>query len=168
MKRKLLTLVIIAASMVAYSCGESSSSGAEVEVEAIVGEWVSEGASNVAFGLQALTKTARIDAEFEENGTYNVVSTDSAGAEVTFTGTYSLGDGEDGDIRTITLTQATPTSLTSAGIFQIQGNTMTYEVIQTQPNIGAEAPTVVGGFGSTLVNGETNGMIWVQGFERQQ
>ncbi|MCR9132400.1 MAG: hypothetical protein NXI08_07495 [bacterium] len=167
MKNKLLTLVLIAASMFAYSCGESNSSSVEVEVEAIVGEWVSEGASNVAVGLQALTKTARIDADFEENGTYNVVSTDSAGAQVTFTGTYSLGEGEAGDIRTITLTQATPTSLTSAGIFQIQGNTMTYEVIQTEPNIGAEAPTVEGGFGSTLVGGSSNGTIWVQGFARQ-
>ena len=80
MKRKLLTLLIIAASVVAYSCGESNSSGVEVEVEAIVGDWVSEGASNVAIGLQALAKTARIDAEFEGNGTYSVVSTDSAGA----------------------------------------------------------------------------------------
>jgi hypothetical protein len=44
---------------------------------------------------------------------------------------------------------------------------MTYEVIQTEPNIGAEAPTVEGGFGSTLVGGDAQGTLWVQKYERQ-
>lgn len=167
MKRLVYSLLVVAVAMWGYSCGESSTDSGADDVEAIVGDWVSEGANNVAPGLQALTKTARINATFAENGTYNVVSIDSTGAEVTFTGTYSLGDGDETDIRTISLSQATPSTVTSAGIFQINGTTMSYEVIQTEPDIGAVAPTVADGFGSTQVGGAATGAFWVQVFEKQ-
>ncbi len=161
------SLLIVAVAMWGYSCGESSTGNGDGDVEAIVGAWVSEGATHVALGLQQLSKTARIDAEFAENGTYNVVATDSTGSEVTFTGAYELGEETASGIRTITLTQATPSSVTSEGIFQIESDMMTYEVIQTEPTVGAEAPTVEGGFGSTLVGGTNYGTYWVQVFEKQ-
>lgn len=167
MKRLLYLFLIAGVSMFGYACGDSSTGDNGGEVEAIVGDWVSEGATNVALGLQQLTKTSRIDATFEENGSYNVVSVDSAGAEVTFTGTYTLGEETASGIRSITLNQGTPSSVTSAGIFQIDGTTMTYEVIQTEPSVGAEAPTVEGGFGSTTIGGTATGIYWVQTFEKQ-
>lgn len=167
MKRLLYLFLIAGVAMFGYACGDSSTGDDGGDVEAIVGDWVSEGASNVAPGLQQISKTARINATFEENGTYNVVSIDSAGSEVTFTGTFTLGDETASGIRSITLNQATPSSVTSAGIFQIEGTTMTYEVIQTEPTVGAEAPTVEGGFGSTMIGGNATGIFWVQVFEKQ-
>lgn len=166
MKKWMYSLMIVAVAMWGYSCGESSSGNGEDDVEAIVGLWVSQGATNVAPGLQLVSKTARIDAEFMENGSYDVVSVDSAGTEVTFLGTYVLGEETASGIRTITLNQTSPTSVTSEGIFQIEGTTMTYEVIQTSPDIGAAAPTIEGGFGSTMVNGAVS-PFWIQGYVKQ-
>lgn len=167
MKKWMYSLLIIAVAMFGYSCGDSSTGNDDDDVEAIVGTWLSQGATNVALGLQALTKTAKIDAVFGANATYNVIATDSTGSEVTYTGTYVLGDETASGIRTITLSQTAPTSVTSEGIFQIEGTTMTYEVIQTSPDIGATAPTVEGGFGSTLVGGVNYGTYWTQKFEKQ-
>lgn len=167
MKKWMYSMMIVAVAMWGYSCGDSSTGNDDDDVEAIVGVWLSQGATNVAPGLQQLTKTAKIDAVFEANATYNVVATDSTGSAVTYTGTYVLGEETATGIRTITLAQTAPTSVTSEGIFQIDGNTMTYEVIQTSPDIGASAPTVDGGFGSTLVGGVSYGTYWTQAFEKQ-
>ncbi len=165
MKTKILT-VIIALAFAGFACDSTSSNDEDDLVDELVGTWVSEGAGNVAIGLAAFFQTAKIDAVFEENGSYNVVSIDSSGAAVTFTGTFQTGDETPSGIRTIRLQQNEPVSVVSEGIFQIDGNDMTYEVIQTEPNIGAEAPTVEGGFGSTIVNGEATGILWIQRFER--
>ncbi len=135
-------------------------------VDPITGEWRSEGEGNVALGLAILAQTARIDAEFLSNNTYNVVSIDSSGTEVQFSGTYTTGPLTDSGIRTIRLEQSVPAAVVSEGIFRIEGENMTYEVIQTEPNIGAEAPTVEGGFGSTLVGGDPTGILWIQQFAR--
>jgi hypothetical protein len=169
LKKYLYTLLILTVAMWGYSCGDSSTDAGEDDVEAIVGDWLSEGAQNVAPGLQgAPFRTARITATFNENGTYDVVSRDSTGSEVTFQGTYDLGMGEEGDIRTITLNQSAPTSLVSSGIFQIQGDNMTYEVIQTEPALDGITPaTVEGGFGSTAFGGTPFGPVWTQRFARQ-
>ena len=167
MRRLIYSTLIIALALTGFACSSSSSGNDEIEVEAIVGSWESEGQENVALGLQMIAKTSRIDATFEDDNSYNVVSTDSSGSAVTFTGTYELGEETASGIRTITLQQSQPTSLVSEGIFQIEGSTMTYEVIQTDPNIGAEAPTVEGGFGSTIVNGQATGVFWVQTYTKQ-
>lgn len=167
MKKLTYSLLVLAFAITGFACGSSSTGDDAEAVEAIVSEWVSEGAANVAPGLQMIAKTARINASFAKNNTYNVVSIDSAGAEVTFKGTFTVGEETATGVRAITLQQTEPTTVVSKGIFKIEGTTMTYEVIQTEPNIGAEAPTVEGGFGSTLVNGNPTGVFWVQKYEKQ-
>ncbi len=167
MKKLVYSLLVVAFAVTGFACSSSASGGGEGDVEAIVSDWVSEGATNVALGLQMLAKTARINATFAENNTYNVVSIDSSGAEVTFTGTFTLGEETASGLRSISLQQTEPTTVVSEGIFQIDGTTMSYEVIQTEPNIGAEAPTVEGGFGSTMVNSTATGTFWVQKYEKQ-
>jgi hypothetical protein len=133
----------------------------------IVGTWVSQGATNVALGLRVLSKTRKIDAVFNENGTYNVVSTDSSNATVTFTGTWVATTPAANGIRAIELRQATPTSLVAKGIFQIQAGVMTYEVIQSEPALaGVVGPTQAGGFGSTTIGGTAQGTFWVQKFTK--
>jgi len=129
----------------------------------LVGSWVSEG-SDVAPGLAAVSKTKKIYATFNANKTYKVVSTDSTGTEVTFEGTWSYTTNTGTTIMSITLNQTVPTSLTSAGIFQVdaKGN-MTYEVLQTSPAIpGFTVATAAEGFGSTKYNGLALGATWIQ------
>lgn len=149
-----------------YACGSSTSNDDIDPVDPIVGDWLSEG-ENVAPGLRDLASTARITATFNEDNSYVVVSVDNSGSEVTFTGTYETGEENASGVRSISLEQAQPVSVVSEGIFEIDGNTMTYEVIQTDPDIGATAPTVGGGFGSTVIGGQETGAYWVQTFVKQ-
>ncbi len=134
-------------------------------VEPIVGSWLSEGA-NVAPGLKSTLKTKKIVAVFNANATYTVTATDSNNVDVVYTGTFTATASSNTSIRTITLNQTTPTSVTSSGIYQVTASgLLTYEVIQTTPAIpGFAAPTVTGGFGSTSYNGFALGATWIQKF----
>lgn len=137
---------------------------------AIHGTWVSEG-DNLAPGLVALFGTTRITAVFRSNNTYEV--TELRGPDdpaITLTGTYTTEASASGDIRSITLVQGEPSTLTAQGIYEVHagGQQMRYEVIQTEPFIGAQPPTPAGGFGSTSIGGEATGAVWIQNYVRTQ
>jgi hypothetical protein len=167
MKNLLYLLGIMLLSVTFTSC-DSLFGGDDDDADEIVGTWVSQGAGNVAPGLAILSKTRKIDAKFEKNGTYNVVATDSSNATVTFTGTWSVTAPNAAGIRAIELRQQTPTSLVAKGIFQITGTSMTYEVIQAEPALaGVVGPTQAGGFGSTTIGGTAQGIFWIQKFTKQ-
>ncbi|MBN8544716.1 MAG: hypothetical protein J0L60_01175 [Ignavibacteria bacterium] len=130
--------------------------------EPLIGTWLSEGA-NVAPGLKTVSKTKKIDATFNANGTYKVISTDSSNVQVTFEGTYSTKAVANMSIREITLNQTVPSALTSTGIYRVNTAGLWYEVIQTTPAItGFTAPTAAEGFGSTKYNGFALGVTWIQ------
>jgi hypothetical protein len=144
----------------------------------IVGNWVSQG-TNVPYGLRvAPFKVVKIVATFNSNNSYNVLQTDSAGVQTTFTGTYSTSSSAFSDtasssttkgstIINIVANQATPSSVTSTGIYAISSSNMTYEIIQTTPAIsGVSAPTAAGGFGSTTIAG-VKYAIYVQKYVKQ-
>ncbi|MBE2281498.1 MAG: hypothetical protein IAE91_13990, partial [Ignavibacteriaceae bacterium] len=133
--------------------------------DAIVKTWIGDG-SDIAIGLKATAKTKKIVAVFNENGTYNVVVTDSNNVDVTYRGTYSTAANTGTTIRNITLNQSEPTSVTSSGIYQIDANgNLKYEVIQTTPAIaGFTAPNAGEGFGSTKFNSVPLGETWIQRF----
>lgn len=167
MKNLLYIMGILLLSVTFTSC-DSLFGDDDEDVDEIVGTWVSQGVGNVAPGLRILSKTSKIDAVFSENGTYNVVSTDSANTKVTFTGTWTATAPNAAGIRAIELRQQTPTSLVAKGIFQIVGTTMTYEVIQAEPALaGVVGPTQAGGFGSTTIGGTAQGVFWIQKFTKQ-
>jgi len=160
MKKALLATLVLA--MFGLAACDEDSTGPEDTVDAIVGTWVSKGA-DLAPGFAAFAVDS-IYATFNEDQTYTVNQYAGGSTQpVVLTGTFVAGT-QDG-IRSITLTQATPSSLTAEGIFQVSTNTMQYEVIQTSPDIGAVAPTVAGGFGSTLVGG-TATSLWIQNYDR--
>ena len=130
--------------------------------EPLVGVWLSDGA-NVAPGLKSVSKTKKIDATFNSNGTYKVISTDSSNVTVTFEGTFSTQAVANTSIRTITLNQTVPSALTSTGIYRVNTAGMWYEVIQTNPAItGFTAATAALGFGSTKYNSVSLGATWIQ------
>lgn len=109
------------------------------------GTWVSEG-ENISALLQYFDYV-RIEASFSSELTYTVEATDADGQVTTFTGAYST------DTRaqpaTVVLQQSQPSAAVSEGIWQVDGDTLTYEVVQTTPSTGCTAPTPDAGFGST-------------------
>lgn len=141
-------------------CGGSTCDPCMVGLQ---GEWQSSGA-NVAPLLYALFATDSIYANFKTDLTYVVHQFDTAGAMLTLEGVYTQTESGVGDIWTIEVNQTSPAALTSEGIFEITGNTMKYEIAQTQPDIGAVPPTPQGGFGST--NGGALGTLNVQTYLR--
>ncbi|MCK6604811.1 MAG: hypothetical protein L6Q59_07945 [Ignavibacteriaceae bacterium] len=166
MKRLIALFAIAAVSMFFNGCSKSDDSNPVNNTsDVITGSWVSESV-DIAPGLIATLKTVKIVATFNTNNTYKVIATDSAGASVTYEGTYSTSANTGSTIRGIVLNQTVPTSVTSTGIYQIDaaGN-MKYEVIQTTPAIqGFTAPTAAEGFGSTKYNNIPLGATWTQRF----
>jgi hypothetical protein len=130
----------------------------------IVGEWYSSG-DNVAFLLSYYFGIDSIYAKFETNNTY-LVESFANDAKTTYVGTYAQNKSGTGTIWNITLNQSSPTAVTSVGIFDISTSTnpytMMYEVVQTEPSIGATPPTATAGFGST--NGGQLGNFNIQKF----
>lgn len=167
MTRKMLAAALIAVMTVACS-SDDGGSGPPPQHE-IVGTWAASGQTGVSPGLYGAPFNVRsITATFNANQTYTVVSTDANNAQVTYTGTWQTDTGANGSIRSITLNQATPSAVTSQGIFRITGTALTYEVIQVQPAIaGFLPPTVQGGFGSTSYNGVALGATWTQNYTKQ-
>lgn len=134
----------------------------------IYGTWVSEGA-NVAPLLVALFATAKIEATFNQNGSYTVIQTDTSGASFTLTGTFTMTKSTVDNIFELTAEQTSPAALTSSGIFEVYADSspfnMKYEIVQTTPDIGATPPTPAGGFGST--NAGALGTLNIQTYVRQ-
>lgn len=164
MHKILLLIMAMMGMIVLASCSESSDNGTgpDKDLSPIVGQWRSEG-ENVALLLYSLGYR-RIDATFKDDNTYVVVTYDTANATVTLEGTYTTEKSDVDDIYKITINQTKPVALTSEGIFKVDEtknpNEMLYEIVQTQPSIGATPPTPEAGFGST--NGGALGMINVQ------
>lgn len=135
----------------------------------IVGIWTSE-AANVAPLLYGPPFNIRkIVATFKADGSYIVVQTDSSQTSLTLTGTYVAAPGKDA-IRTVTVNQGNPTSLTAEGIYQVTVNatdiSMKYEIVQTQPPLGVSKPTPELGFGSTA--GGAYGTINIQTYVKSK
>ena len=176
--KKQFMLVVTMALLTIVGCKEEDTTVAVVTPkDPIVGTWVSEG-TNVPYGLRvAPFKVKKITATFNENKSYTVVQVDSANVQTTFTGTISYTESTSSDtvststtknakIYTIVASQATPTVVTSTGIYAISGTNMTYEIIQTSPNLGVTPPTPAAGFGSTSV-GTTKYPIYIQKYVKK-
>ncbi|WP_456407700.1 hypothetical protein [Caldithrix abyssi] len=154
MKRYLnwLLVAVLSSAFIMSACSKSDSgTNNDKEQLPIVGSWLSEG-QNVAPLLLALG-IVKIEAQFNDDNTYTVVSYDTSNAMVTYEGTYTAEESSVDDIYNITINQSKPTALTSVGIFMVDDTKdpreMTYEIVQTQPDIGATPPTAEAGFGST-------------------
>ena len=124
-------------------------SDADTDADAtIVGQWVSEGEDISPIFQSSFFDYVRIDADFREDGSYLVVAATGGGDVYELTGSYTA------DTSTtpagLVLLQAQPYEATAEGIYQISGEVMQYEVIQTDPNPnGFVAPTPTTGFGTS-------------------
>lgn len=90
---------------------------------------------------------------FSADGTYTATSTDTTGTQYVLAGDYAID--ESVVPAAITLWQVDPFEATALGIWEVDADTLTYEVVQTVPDYGFAAPTPEGGFGSTSGPGLT-------------
>ena len=164
-KLKIWTLAIAAISLTIVGCKkeDTDDNNKPPQKVGIQGEWQSSGA-DVAPILVVLFGTDSIYANFKTDMSYVLEQYDTTGAKLTLTGVYSQTESGIGSIYDIVVNQSSPATLESAGIFEITGNTMQYEIVQTSPDIGAIPPTAAGGFGST--NGGALGMANVQVYKK--
>lgn len=144
--RKYLAVAAIAG-LFAFGCSSDDNGDStptpDPTYDVIVGKWRAPVPAPI---LESFVDS--IHAEFKNNQTY-LVTTFFEGASSQLTGLYTTSDGA-GNIRNIVLEQATPTTLTSEGIFRVVDNVLTYEVAQTQPaTAGVTPPSPEAGFGST-------------------
>ena len=137
--------------------------GAVATDDGIVGTWVSEGSdlSDLFAGLPFFY--VWVEASFRADGQVFTEIRDRDGATYTTSGTWTTDTSTDP--ATISLQQTEPYVAALAGIYAIDGDTMTYEVVQLTPDYGYQAPTPELGFGSTAGPNLVPG-INVQTFER--
>jgi len=132
-------------------------------VDPLVGVWVSEGNdisplfSNLPFFYEY------IEATFRADGTVVTFIEDRDGATYVTSGTYVANDSTVPGV--ITLQQVEPYSATLQGIYLVEGDVLTYEVVQLTPDYGYNPPTPALGFGSTNGPNLTAG-VNIQTFER--
>jgi hypothetical protein len=116
-------------------------------VAGIVGSWESEGSdlsdlfANVPFFYEY------VRADFGANGIVSSEIRDSDGAVYVVTGTFVVDEGTQP--ASIVLQQTEPYIATLQGIYQVSGDTLTYEVVQLTPDYGYLPPTPEQGFGTT-------------------
>ncbi|MCB2211618.1 hypothetical protein KQI52_05845 [bacterium] len=128
----------------------------------MVGTWFSGGDDVAPLLIQLQIDSVRVT--FNDDNTVDLDQHITGGAWVSNTGTWGIVES-DGDIHEFTATYDNP-SFTQEGIIMIDESEdpdmMQLEVVQTNPDIGAEVPTVDGGFGSTAI-----GDINVQTYRKQ-
>lgn len=116
--------------------------GTTEEAPAFAGSWISEGADLSELFAAEPFSYERVEAVFEAAGGYSVTST-AEGAEYVLTGTWVA------DEASVTLLQVTPYEAEAAGIWEVDGDVLTWEVVQTVPDYGFVPPTPESGFGTT-------------------
>lgn len=111
----------------------------------IVGEWVSQGTDLAPLFRNAFFDNQRIDADFDADGSYEVLVTLNDGSSVTLTGTYVTDTSTDP--HSISVEQTAPEAQSSRGIYAVSGSTLTYEL--ASESAGCTPPTPATGFGSS-------------------
>lgn len=141
----------------------------------VTGSYVSEGDNLSAYFKNSPLWVKKLTLKIEPNGVYSVTQLDSSNVTHTFSGTCQLSESSYYDYSSysntygaklyqITFTQTNPSPVISTGIVAFKDNTLTYECMQTTPQINSfTAATATGGFGSSMYNGtRLNGMLVVK------
>ncbi len=132
--------------------------------DGLPGSWVSEGADLSDLLAGEPFNYVRVDATFDDAGGYSVVGEDANGDVWPLIGTWEAVEGAPG---TITLVQVEPSEAIAEGLWQIDGDALTWETVQTTPDYGFQPPTPGSGFGSSTGPGLAPG-VNVQTFRRTE
>lgn len=114
---------------------------------ALVGAWLSQGEDLSPLFSAPPFEYERVEGEFLSDGSYSFTTVTLAGDSATVTGSWSADTSTEP--RSIALEQDQPYKATASGVYALDGDKLTYEVVQTEPNYGFSPPTPQGGFGST-------------------
>jgi hypothetical protein len=132
--------------------------------DGLVGTWLSAGSDLSDLFAGDPFNFTHITATFHSNGTYDVDILDADAQTATLMGTYTTD--ESTSPATIAQHQSDPSEAIASGIFDVSGDTLRFEVVQTSPDYGFVPPTPSGGFGSTSGPNMTAG-INTQTYRRQ-
>ena len=100
----------------------------------IVGDWLSSGDDVSVLFQSEMFDYVLIEVDFASDNTYTVTATDGSGSTYDLAGTFVTDTSTQP--ASIVLSQSSPYNATAEGIYDIDGDTMTYEVVQTVPDYG--------------------------------
>lgn len=126
--------------------------GSPLEDPAIIGIWRSEGSDVASLLREPPLSLSSLEARFDKNERFVVNITNTNGESFSLNGQFSVPMGASlGQTHPITLVQELPESSTSEGIWRVEGDLLTYEVVQTNPPLPGDnsPPSTTQGFGST-------------------
>lgn len=132
--------------------------------DGLVGDWRSEGEDLCPLFRNAFFDYKLVDSTFNADGTYSGYVETNDGQTQDLQGTYTIDEGTSP--ATISLSQTFPEAIESQGIWEINGDTLTYEIVTVNPDQGCTPPTPSGGFGSTSCPGLSSGDL-IQIYRRQ-
>lgn len=133
-------------------------------VDQLTGTWLSEGDDIAPIFQTAMFAYVSITAVYASDGSYTVQATDGEGATYDFAGTSTFDTATTP--HTIVQSQTIPYKGTAEGIWTVEGDVFTLEVVQTFPDYGFTPATPTSGFGSSAGFGLAPGDL-VQVFRRQ-
>jgi hypothetical protein len=119
-----------------------------------VGRWVSEGEDVAPLFTSAQPAVTKVTARFEASGDYTATVLNSDGDTFTFTGTFAVDDATDP--ASIALSQQAPYAASLEGIIAVDGDVLTYDVVDLSLGIPA---TPGRGFGSSSA-GDANIQVY--------
>ena len=122
---------------------------------ALVGDWLSTGSDLSPLFASSTFDYTSVTASFGADGHYTATTKDRGGQTNTVQGTYTVDLSTDP--AGISLDQTSPYAALASGIYEVDGDTLTYEVVQTSPDYGYSPPTPSQGFGSTSGPGLSEG-----------
>ncbi len=117
------------------------------DAASIAGDWLSEGDDLSDLFAGEPFNYASTTGSFGADGSYTAEVTDLEGTAYPIAGSYTVDVSTDP--ATIHIVQTAPYEAEADGIWQVAGDVLTYEVVQTTPSYGFTAPTPERGFGST-------------------
>ncbi len=134
------------------SAGEELEAGEQNSELILVGEWVSEGADVAPLLREAPLSLSRLQANFKSDQSFLVTITNQQGESFNLSGQYSviLNQTITGP-HEIELRQAQPEASFSQGIWTVENDILTYEVVQVEPPLPGNntPPNAMSGFGSS-------------------
>ena len=113
----------------------------------IEGDWISQGSDLSALFAGDPFAYASVEIFFRTDLSYHAEAVDGGGTSYPIDGTYTADASTSP--ATIHIVQTAPYEAEADGIWQVGGDTLTYEVVQVVPDYGFTAPTPERGFGST-------------------
>lgn len=151
--RRTLYLLAALAVVAITGCEETPSDPGN---EAIMAEWK---ATRIG---EAFSPASELELHFESGGNLH-----GKLGTMDITGTYSTsGSSATSSIRQITLDMTLPLDVTLVGIYQVDGNKLTLEVVPDNANDDITPPDAAAGFGSTKDNGTAAGNRYMSNFDK--